>query len=102
MVKMDTRDHPFRKQAYEREINGADKSEPLQAATHMLGGGASGTNAGDVAAVVADVVGKLRGSENDANIKKGEHQDQHDVDGGVQPLAPLVPVRNGAQENVAR
>src|SRR6202023_2901949 len=45
MVEMDTSDHPFRKQADERKINGADKRKALQDAADVLGGGASGPNA---------------------------------------------------------
>src|ERR1700722_1511250 len=102
MVKMDTSNHPFRKQAHQCKINRADKRKALQDAADVLGGGASGTNARNEATILAHVVGQLRGVENDAHVKKSEHQDQRDVDQGVQRLAPLEPVSNSAKKKVAR
>src|SRR6202166_2079316 len=92
MVQMDTCDHPFGEQADQRQINRSDKGQALQDAADVLGGGAAGPDARNEAAILAHVIGKLRGIENYAHVKKGEHQDQRDVDQGVQRLAPFEPV----------
>src|SRR5579864_8079787 len=78
MMEVNTRDHPFREQTDCGEIDAADKGEPAQDAIDVLGGVAAGPYAGDEAAVLAHIVGKLGGIENDAHVEKRKQNDQQD------------------------
>src|SRR5260370_2895913 len=53
----------------------------------MLGGGAARTDTGDEPAVLANIVRKLRGVENDPDVEEREQDDHQNVDQVVQRLA---------------
>ncbi len=87
MVQMDTGDQPFRQQANQREIHGADQREALQNLADMLAGGASRPDARNEAAILAHVVREFRRVEDDADVEEREQDDQSYVDQVVQRLA---------------
>src|SRR5215470_6723018 len=102
VVQVDARDHPFRKQANQREINGADEGKPLQDGADVFRGAAARADARNKTAVLAHVVGEFRGVENDADIEKRKQDDHRDVDERVEGLAPLQLVGDGLDKRPAR
>ncbi len=108
MLQMDAGNHPLRQQANDRQIDAADEREPRQNAVDIFRRVAPGANAGNEAAVLAHVVGQLRGIENDPHVKEGEKDDQRDVDDRVERLAPAdhlaeaLNVRRAVAEKSAR
>src|SRR6266705_3557748 len=94
MVEVNTGDHPFRKQANERQVHRADKRQPLQNLADMLGSGPAGPDAGNESPVFPHVVSEFRRVEDDADIEEREQQDQRHVNQGVQRFAPPQRVRD--------
>src|SRR6266852_5554137 len=88
VVQVNARDHPLGQQADHGEIDAADKRQPAKNLVNVLGGIPSGPDAGNKPAVLAHVVGQLGGVEHNANVEKGEQDDQRDVDQRIQRLAP--------------
>src|SRR6266851_9436708 len=102
MVEMNARDHPFRKQTDERQVDSTDKRQALQNLADMLGSCAAGPDAGDEPAVFPHIVRKFRRIEDDADVKEREHQNQRYVNQSVQWLAPLEGGGNIRHERPAR
>ncbi len=102
MVEVNTSDHPFRKQADERQVHRTDERQPLKNLADMLGGGAAGPDARNESAVFPHVVRELRRIEHDANIEEREHQNQRHINQGVQRLAPLKSGSNIRHKRPAR
>src|SRR5260370_21556357 len=88
MVKMDTCNHPFREQAYSRQVNAAHKRQPAQDAIDVLGSIAPGAYAGNKSTVLTHVVGEFGRVENDADVKESEQDNQQNINQRVERLAP--------------
>src|SRR5580765_5019619 len=102
MVEVNTRDHPFRQQADQRKINRADERQPLENLAYMLGSVASRPDSRDESAVLAHIVRKLRGIENDPDVKEREQQNHRDVHEGIERLAPSQAFLDGVQKRPPR
>src|SRR5580692_8340850 len=84
VIEVNARDHPFRQQADDGEIDGADERQQLQNLADVFGGVAPRPDAWNEAAVLAHVVRELGGIENDSDVEKREQQNHRDVHDGVQ------------------
>src|SRR5215813_14848972 len=100
VIQVNPGDHPLREDAHERQVDAADERKVLQNSADMLRSGAPRANAGDEAAVLAHVVGKLGRVENDANVEEGEDQNQRYVQDRVKRLAPADVRINGVHKSV--
>ena len=69
----------------DEEPRRADERDLRHDVVEVLGGGASGPDAGDVAAVLLQVVGDVDRVELRRHPEEREEHDQHGVDGDVQP-----------------
>src|SRR5690348_18495555 len=99
MVEVNAGDHPLGKQTNQGEINRADERQPLQNSADVLGSVAAGTDAWDESAVLAHIIRKLRGIENDPDVEKGKKQNHRDVDDRIERLAPGQAVLDGVHKS---
>ena len=79
--------HDLRQGSDDRQEDGAHQRDLVQHLGDEVRGGPAGTEAGDEAAVVLEVVGDLDGVELDRRIEIREAEDQQDVDDDIQGLA---------------
>src|ERR1700691_5635368 len=93
MLQVNTRNHPFRKQANNSEIDSAYKRQASQYAVDVFGRITPWPDSGYEPAILPHVVRKLRGIKNNAHIEKCEKDDQRNVYQRVERLAPLDLVR---------
>src|SRR5271165_2383473 len=100
MVQVNSGNHPFRQQANNGQIDGADKREALQNFADIFGGGAARPDARYETAILPHVVRELRGIEHDAHVKECEQQNQRNVQKGVQRFAPAQVGLDAVNEGV--
>ena len=80
-------DQDLRQDADDRKVSRADHRQPGQHAVEILGGVTARPDAGDKAAVLLEVVRRLRRVEHDRRIEEGEEDDQADVKEQIERLA---------------
>src|ERR1039457_6650501 len=89
MVQLDPRDHDVRDQAEDRKIDTAHDRDLGQDVVHVVGGIPAGANPRNESTVLAHVVGRFVGIENDRDVEEAEEDDarhkQHVVHGLAVP-----------------
>src|SRR3974390_380441 len=99
---MNTGNHPFRKQADQRKINGADESQALENSADIFRSAAARANARDETTLLAHVVRELRRVEHDADVEEREQNDHSHVNQRVERLPPPHHDANLLDEGPAR
>src|SRR5215467_6880948 len=94
MLQVNTRDHPFRYEGDDDEVQGAHQRNPGQDVVNRICGAPAGANAGDKPSVLAHVVGNFVRIKDDGNVKVREKDDAHGVQKFVERLTPAQPVQN--------
>ena len=97
---MNAGNHPFRKQAHHRQINGANQGQALQNPADIFAGGAARANARNKAAVLAHIIGKFGGIEHDAYVEECEQQNHRYVQQGVQRFTPFYSICEGFDKGI--
>ena len=95
MLQVNAGNHPLRQQANNGKINPADQRQPRQDSVDVLRRVAPRPDPRNEPAVLAHVVRKLRGIENDPDVEEREQHDHRDVHDGVERLAPGQTVLEG-------
>jgi hypothetical protein len=75
-LQFDAGDHDLRNQRQNRQIQAAHHRDLGQNLVHVVGGVLAGTNAGNESAVLAHVVRRFIGIENDGHVEEAEENDQ--------------------------
>src|SRR5579864_2693122 len=88
MLQMNAGNQPFRQQANDGEIHPANQRQSRQYPVDVLRSVASRTYARNEPSVLAHVVGKLGGIENNPYVEEGEENDQRHIDQRVKRLTP--------------
>ena len=79
-------DQDFRQHADSGEVEGADHSDPGEHVVDIFGGALAGPDAGQEAAILLQIVGRVLRIEDDRRIEEGEEDDQRHVDQDMQRL----------------
>ncbi len=94
-------DQHLRQQADDRQIGGAENGDAHQHVIDEFRRALARTNAGDEAAMLLQIVGRLRRIEDDRRIEEGEEHDQPDI--GQHVERPSMPEIGGdGRENTIR
>src|SRR5438874_8214502 len=89
MVEVNPGDHPLGEQANNRQVDSANQREAFQNLANVVGGGAAGPYSRDESTILAHIVGKLRGVEDDADVKERKDKNQRHVKERIERFAPL-------------
>src|SRR5437868_4581511 len=91
---MELGDQEFRQQAHEREVQRADNRDAGENVIKIIRSRLAGTNARDKTAVLAQVLSRLIGIENDGGIEEREEDDQPRIQRHISRLAVLEIARD--------
>src|ERR1019366_4050676 len=89
MVQLDPRDHNVRNQAKDRQINTAHHRNLGENVVHVIGRIAAGADARNEAAILAHVIRRLIGVENNRNVEETEEDDAGHEQAVVERFAVL-------------
>src|SRR5215472_2470460 len=85
---MDSRNHPLRQQANNRQIHAPNERQTREYPVDMFRSISARANARNEAAILPHVVGEFRGIENDAHVEECKKDNQRNVNDCVERLSP--------------
>lgn len=77
----------FRQRADQRQIQRANGRQPRQHIVEIAGGVLARPNTGNEAAMLAKIIGRLLGIENNRRVEEGKKQDRRHIERQIQRLA---------------
>ena len=89
----------MRQDRHNAQVDGAEQRDLIEHLLDEVGGGLTGTEAGDKAAVLLQVVGDLNGVELNGRIEVAEADDQQEIDDHVQHALAVHCIHQGVGES---